>query len=148
MQYSALVGDLALEFTLPDTEGAVRRLAEFHQLGPAVLLFVPSARHWTSRWQFWNYLRHYDGFVRMAAELVVIAGDELEGLRRAQAGMSLPFVMLSDPAGRVAEKYETGVGAATLLIDGGGVIRFRRNESWVRRTPAHRLLRALRQMAA
>lgn len=146
MQYSALVGDIAQEFSLPDTEGTVRRLAEFHQLGPAVLMFVPSAHSWGSRWQLWNFLRYYDAFVRLATELVVIAGDEVNDLRRLQAKLALPFVFLSDPGGRVAERYETDLGAATLLIDHRGIIRYRKNEHWLRRTPAHRLLRQVQQV--
>lgn len=148
MQYSALVGDVALDFSLPDTEGTVRRLAEFHQLGPATLLFASSAYSWGSRWQFWNYLRHYDAFVRLAAEVVIIGGDEVNELRRLQARLALPFVFLSDPDGRVAERYETGIGAATLVIDRRGIIRFHQNEPWLRRTPAHRVLNVIRQLAA
>ncbi len=146
MQYSALVGDQAFEFSLPDTEGTVRRLAEFHQLGPVVLLFVPTASGWASRFQFWNFLRHYDGFVQLATEIVVIAGDGSPQLRRLQAALGLPFVFLADPPGRVAERYRTGSGAATLLLDRQGIIRFRRNESWFRRTPAHRLLPIAQQL--
>ncbi|MGH9533500.1 MAG: peroxiredoxin family protein [Terriglobales bacterium] len=140
MQYSALVGDLAYEFSLPDTEGAVRRLAEFRQLGPAALLFVPTAGGWASRCQFWNFLRHYDAFVGFATEVVVIAGDPPPQLRRLQARLGLPFVFLADPPGRVAERYGTGAGAATLLVDTHGIIRFRHSETWFCRTPAHRLL--------
>lgn len=147
MQYSALVGDLAYEFSLPDTEGAVRRLAEFHQLGPAALLFVPSATGWASRCQFWNYLRHYDAFVALATEVVVIAGDPPPQLRRLQAGLGLPFIFLADSPGRVAQRYGTGSGAATLLLDSAGVIRFRHNETWFRRTAAHHLLGVAHQIA-
>lgn len=148
MQYSALVGDVAQDFSLPDTEGTIRRLAEFHQVGPTALLFTPSACSWPSRWQFWNYLRHYDAFVRFATELVVISGDAVNDLRRLQARLALPFVFLSDPDGRIAERYETGIGAVTLLIDRRGIIRYHQNEPWLRRTPAHRLLKLVRQIAA
>ncbi|TAN24377.1 MAG: redoxin domain-containing protein [Acidobacteria bacterium] len=124
---SAIVGELALEFSLPDTDTHVRWLSEFHRLGPVVLLFMPSAYGWRPRWQLWSLLRHYDSFVEMATEVVVVTRDPLPELRIFQIRRGFPFVFLSDRDGAVARSYDVLPGrAGAFVITTTGVIRLHR----------------------
>ena len=142
---SALVGEVAVEFHLPDTDARMRWLSEFHRLGPVVLLFVPSVYGLRPRWQFWSVLRHYDHFVEMATEVVVISPDPLPELRIHQIRRGFPFVFLCDREGRVGQNYriERG-GAGALVISVHGVIRHRSvvRRGW--RPSGMRLLRIVR----
>ncbi|MGH9466542.1 MAG: redoxin domain-containing protein [Terriglobales bacterium] len=124
---AAMVGELALEFSLPDTDAHVRWLSEFHRLGPLVLLFVPSAYGWRPRWQLWSLLRHYDNFVEMATEIIVVTGDPLPELRIFHIRRGFPFVFLSDRDGAIARGYDVAPGCAgAFVITTGGVIRLHR----------------------
>jgi len=140
-----MVGELAVEFHLPDTDARMRWLSEFHRLGPVVLIFVPSVYGWRPRWQLWSLLRHYDHFVEMATELVVVAADPLPELRIFQIRRGFPFVFLADKGSAVAQAYEVPAGSAgALVITTGGVIRHRRvaRQGW--RSSGSGLLRVLR----
>lgn len=142
---SALVGEVALEFSLPDTDAHTRWLSEFHRLGPVVLIFIPSVYGMRPRWQLWSLLRHYDHFIEMGTEIVVVARDPLPELRIFQIRRGFPFVFLSDKNGAVARNYEVGPGCAgALVINVGGVIRHHRvvRAGW--RSSGSRLLRVLR----
>lgn len=119
-----MVGEHAVEFNLPDTDAHIRWLSEFHRLGPLVLLFLPSVYGWRPRWQLWSLLRHYDNFVEMATEVVVVSGDPLPELRIFQIRRGFPFIFLSDRGGAVARAYGVAPGSAgALVITIAGFIR-------------------------
>ena len=140
-----MVGELALEFNLPDTDARMRWLSEFHRLGPVVLLFVPTVYGQRPRWQLWSLLRHYDAFVEAATELVVISADPLPELRIFQIRKGFPFVFLSDKNGAVARTYDVAPGGAgAVVITTGGVIRHHRVAGWGRRSSGGGLLKVLR----
>ncbi len=140
-----MVGEVAVEFHLPDTDARMRWLSEFHRLGPVVLIFVPSVYGWRPRWQLWSLLRHYDHFIEMATELVVVAADPLPELRIFQIRKGFPFVFLADKGSAVAQAYQVAAGwAGALVITTGGVIRHRRVARLGWRSSGSALLRALR----
>ncbi len=140
-----MVGELALEFNLPDTDARMRWLSEFHRLGPVVVLFLPSVYGWRPRWQLWSLLRHYDTFVEAATEVVVVSADPLPELRIFQIRKGFPFVFLCDKAGAVARTYDVSPnGAGAVIITTGGVIRHHRVATWGRRSSGGALLKILR----
>ncbi len=149
MQRSAYIGGPALEFSLPDAEGVRRHLAEFRQIGDLVLLFIPDVRQFCARWQFWNLLRHYDSFVSLATEVVVIAGNRQDDLRRFQILHDFPFVFLCDPDHLVARRYlawdRDGGKRISLIIDRRGMIRHCRVETALFTHSARPLLRVLKE---
>ncbi|MGH9414350.1 MAG: redoxin domain-containing protein [Terriglobales bacterium] len=124
---SAMVGELALEFSLPDTDAHVRWLSEFHRLGPVVLLFLPTVYGGRPRWQLWSLMRHYDSFVEMGTEVVVVSADALPELRIFHIRRGFPFVFLSDRDGAVARSYDVAGGCAgAFVITTMGFIRLHR----------------------
>jgi len=146
---AAVIGELALEFSLPDTDAHTRWLSEFHRLGPVVLLFLPSAYGARPRWQLWSLLRHYDHFVEMATEVVVVTTDPLPELRIFHIRRGFPFVFLSDPQGGTARSYDVDPGsAATVVITSRGVIRHHRVARLGWRNSGSGLLRVVRSLPA
>lgn len=146
---SAMVGELALEFSLPDTDARTRWLSEFHRLGPVVLIFVPSVYGFRPRWQLWSLLRHYDHFIENATEVVIVAGDPLPELRIFQIRRGFPFVFLSDRGQLVTRNYEVPDGsAAALVITASGVIRHHRAAGMGFRDSGAQLLRVVRSLEA
>lgn len=145
---AAMVGELAVEFNLPDTDTHVRWLSEFHRLGPVVLLFLPSAYGVRPRWQLWSLLRHYDSFVEMGTEIVVVTPDPLPELRIFHIRRGFPFVFLSDKSRAVARNYDVPDGCAgAFVITTGGVIRLHRVvDGMGLRSSASSLLRVLRRL--
>ena len=144
-----MVGEVAQEFTLPDTDARSRWLSEFHRLGPVVLLFLPSVYGLRPRWQLWSLLRHYDRFIEMATEVVVVSRDPLPELRIFQIRRGFPFVFLCDHEGAVAMNYEVAPGCAgALVITTGGVIRHHRVARLGWRSSGTRLLRILGSLEA
>ncbi|MGH9394717.1 MAG: redoxin domain-containing protein [Terriglobales bacterium] len=142
---SAMVGELASEFSLPDTDAHLRWLSEFHRLGPVVLIFLPTVYGWRPRWQLWSVLRHYDHFVTMATEVVVLSGDPLPELRIFQIRRGFPFVFLCDRNGAVARTYDIEPhGAGTAVIGTAGVIRHHRAARLGWRSSGALLLRVVR----
>jgi len=145
---SALVGEVALEFSLPDTDAHTRWLSEFHRLGPVVLIFLPSVYGLRPRWQLWSLLRHYDHFIELGTEIVVATQDPLPELRIFQIRRGFPFVFLADKNNAVAQTYEIGRGCAgALVITVGGVIRHHRVARSAWRSSGTRLLRVVRGLA-
>lgn len=145
---AAVIGELAVEFSLPDTDAHTRWLSEFHRLGPVVLLFLPSVYGARPRWQLWSLLRHYDHFVELATEVVVVTQDPLPELRIFHIRRGFPFVFLSDPQGEIARSYDVEPGsAATVVITSGGVIRHHRVARLGWRRSGSGLLRVVRGLS-
>lgn len=147
----AMVGEAAIDFALPDTDGRSRSLRELHRLGPLVLLFVPSVYGWRPRWQLWSLLRHYDRFIALATDVVVVSADPLPELRIFQVRRGFPFVFLSDRGGSTAAAYHVSLRsgeAASLIINARGIVCYRRLTRFAPRASAPHLLQRLRQVAA
>lgn len=141
-----LVGESAVDFRLPDTDGNSRQFREFHETGPVVLIFLPSVYGWRPRWQFWSLLRHYDQFVQLGVEIVIISTDSLPELRIYQIRKALPFVFLSDRGGSVASRYQLQLWrseTATMIVTSRGIIYYLHRTRFGRRSSARTLLRNL-----
>jgi peroxiredoxin len=146
---SALIGEIASEFNLPDTDARMRWLSEFHRLGPAVLIFMPSVYGLRPRWQLWSLLRHYDHFVEQTTEIVVVAADPLPELRIFQIQRGFPFVFLCDQGGAVGKVYDIpSGGAGAMVLTTGGVIRYSQITYAGPRSSGPRLLRSLHTLTA
>lgn len=140
-----MVGEVAVEFNLPDTDARMRWLSEFHRLGPLALIFLPSVYGLRPRGQLWSVLRHYDHFVELGTEIVVVAADPLPELRIFQIRRGFPFIFLCDRGGVVALNYKIEPGCAgALVISSGGVIRHHRSTRLGWRDSGARLLRIVR----
>ncbi len=124
---SVEVGDRAPEFMLQDQSGRVRQLAEYR--GHAVVLyFYPrDATPGCTR----EACAFRDAWERLSATGAVVLGvstDDVASHRRFQEEHQLPFDLLSDAGGQVAQQYgaplTSGLSARIrCLTDGDGTVR-------------------------
>jgi peroxiredoxin len=140
-------GTSAPEFRLLDSNGAVRHFSELRQFGAVVLLILPSFEHWFIRRRLRRFLREYDRFVELGADVVVVAPEIPSALFRLRERLELPFVLLSDLSGDVLVRFgfnPMAVTAATVLVDGQGILRYAGSDSWLRSVSPSRLLNLIR----
>lgn len=122
------VGEAAVDFKLPDTDGDLRALHEFHRFGALILLFLPTVHGFRARRQLRGLLRRYDRLVELSTELVVIAADALPDLRIYQIRRGLPFVFLADSGGAVAGACGVDLlagASASMIVNQQGIVCFR-----------------------
>jgi thioredoxin-dependent peroxiredoxin len=123
------VGDRAPDFTLPDGSGAPVRLSELLSRKVVVLYFYPKDETPGCTAESCAFRDAYDDFNRAGAEVVGVSRDDGASHRRFAAHHKLPFVLLSDPEGRVHEVY--GIRSrwgflrdrVTFVIDRAGIVR-------------------------
>ena len=123
------VGDRAPDFTLPDADGTAIRLGELLSKKAVVLYFYPKDETPGCTAESCAFRDAYDDFTAAGAEVVGVSRDDGASHGRFAAHHKLPFVLLSDPEGRVHDLY--GVRSrlgflrdrVTFVIDRAGVVR-------------------------
>ena len=123
------VGDRAPDFTLPDAEGRPVRLAGLLSKKAVVLYFYPKDETPGCTAESFAFRDAYDDFMAAGAEVVGVSRDDGASHRRFATHHKLPFVLLSDPEGRVHDLY--GVRSrlgflrdrVTFVIDRAGIVR-------------------------
>jgi len=126
-------GDLAPDFSLPDSEGNLVQLSDFR--GKRVILyFYPRDNTPGCTQEACGFLDAYPQY--QAHDLVVlgISTDDAKSHGKFSTKLSLPFPLLSDEGGQVSTAYEsyglkkfmgkeyTGVSRKTFVIDPLGKI--------------------------
>ncbi len=99
------VGDKAPDFTLPDTHGIPVKLSRLLEKGPVILAFYPKAFTPGCTQQNQNFRDHFSEVEAKGAQVVGISVDGVETQRKFQEKYALPFPLLSDEGGKVAEQY-------------------------------------------
>ncbi len=99
------VGDKAPDFTLPDTHGVPVELSRLLEKGPVILAFYPKAFTPGCTQQNQNFRDHFSEVEAKGAQVVGISVDGVETQRKFQEKYKLPFPLLSDEGGKVAEQY-------------------------------------------
>jgi len=99
------VGDKAPDFTLPDTEGNPVTLSKLLEKGPVILAFYPKAFTPGCTQQNQNFRDHIAEVNAKGAQVVGVSVDGVETQRKFKAEYKLPFPLLSDEGGKVAEQY-------------------------------------------
>ena len=123
------VGDRAPDFRLPDANGATVRLSEILSKKAVVLYFYPKDETPGCTAESCAFRDAYDDFTAAGAEVVGVSRDDGASHVRFAAHHRLPFVLLSDPEGRVHDLYgiRTRLGflrdRVTFVIDRGGIVR-------------------------
>jgi thioredoxin-dependent peroxiredoxin len=123
------VGDRAPDFTLPDAGGAPVRLVELLSKKAVVLYFYPQDQTPGCTAESCAFRDAYDDFTAAGAEVVGVSRDDGASHLRFAARHKLPFVLLSDPDGRVHDLYgiRRRLGfirdRVTFVIDRGGIVR-------------------------
>ena len=107
-------GDPAPDFTLPDQDGAPRRLYDLLEAGPVVLFFYPAALTRGCTQESCHFRDLGREFARLGAQRVGISMDDVERQHRFAERHGFDFPLLSDPGGEVAAAY--GVKRALDLL--------------------------------
>ena len=123
------VGDHAPDFTLPDGGGAPVRLSELLSRKAVVLYFYPKDETPGCTVESCAFRDAYDDFTAAGAEVVGVSRDDGVSHQKFAAHHHLPYVLLSDPEGRVHDLYgvRTRLGflrdRVTFVIDRTGIVR-------------------------
>lgn len=122
------VGDRAPDFELKDKDGNTVRLSHYRGKQNVVVYFYPKDETPGCTAQACSFRDSYEDFQEVGAEVIGISGDS----QRSHAGFvenhALPFLILSDPKGRVRKDYGAydllGLipGRVTFVIDKDGKV--------------------------
>jgi thioredoxin-dependent peroxiredoxin len=129
MQNKIKVGDKAPLFTLPDSEKQLINLADYIGKKNLVVYFYPRDESYGCTREACSFRDSYDDFKDAGAEVIGISSDDEESHNSFAAHHQLPFILLSDKDGKVAESYGVGrsfgilPGRVTYVIDKNGIVR-------------------------
>jgi thioredoxin-dependent peroxiredoxin len=97
---------------------------------PLVVYFYPKDETYGCTKEACAFRDQYEDFVSAGAEVIGISRDDATSHEQFKSHHKLPFTLLSDPGGKVAEQW--GVkktfglpGRVTYVFDKGGVLRHR-----------------------
>lgn len=122
------IGDLAPDFSLPDKDGAVLRLASMRG-APVVVFFYPKDDTPTCTVEACLFRDRFEDFVAAGARVVGISSDGSASHAAFADKHQLPFPLLTDRGGRVRRAFKVkrtlGIlpGRATFVLDAQGVVR-------------------------
>ena len=125
------VGDRAPEFKLAAPGGKSVSLSDYAGKKAVVLYFYPKDETPGCTIEACTFRDQYEDFTAAGAEVIGVSTDSVESHAEFASNRRLPFVLLSDPDGKVAKQYDVkgafGIlkGRATFVIDKEGVIRHR-----------------------
>ena len=120
-------GDPMPDTTLVDGDGNSIRLRD--RLGrPLVVYFYPKDDTFGCTKEACTFRDHYEGFVGAGADVIGVSRDDAESHAKFKAQNRLPFTLLTDPGGKVAEAWNVkgplGMpGRITFVFDDKGVLR-------------------------
>lgn len=121
------IGEPAPEFMLQDQTGRVRQLSEYRG-HPVVLYFYPRDATPGCTAEACAFRDAWDRLQSTGAVVLGVSTDDVESHRRFHEEHQLPFELLADLDGRVAQLYgvplRMGMASrVTFLIDDEGVVR-------------------------
>ena len=122
------VGSIAPAFTLKDQNGKSTSLSDFKGK-PVVVYFYPKDETPGCTAEACQFRDQYEDFKEAGAEVIGISTDSSESHAQFVARHRLPFILLSDPQGKVAKLFGVSktfgilLGRVTFVIDGQGTIQ-------------------------
>jgi len=122
------IGEQAPDFELPGTDGTFH-LSD-HRGERVVLLFYPGDNTMVCTKQFCSYRDRPDEFAALNATVVGISSQDLVSHQAFTAKHGLTVPLLADVDKQVAKSYDAfsprvGVKRAVIVIDEGGIVRYR-----------------------
>lgn len=127
------IGDPAPDFSLPDANGQIVNLADFH--GKRVILyFYPRDNTPGCTKEACSFRDAYDQFQAMDMVILGVSTDDTKSHEKFIKKFNLPFQLLVDEGGKVAETYDSyglkkfmgkeymGITRNTFVIDEQGAI--------------------------
>lgn len=100
------IGDTAPDFELPTQNGETVSLSDFSG-DRVVIYFYPKANTPGCTTEACGFRDAYDEFRSQDIHVVGISTDSVEELQKFEAENDLPFTLLSDETGEVADAYNT-----------------------------------------
>ncbi len=123
-------GDKLPDFTLNDQHGNPFHLAERLGTKHLVIYFYPKNETPGCTKEACLFRDHYEEFTEKGCEVIGISSDKENSHRSFAENHRLPFVLLSDPGGKVRKKFgATGSlfglipGRITYVADRKGIVR-------------------------
>ena len=96
------IGDKAIEFNLPDSEGVNHRLSDF--LGKRVVLY-PKDNTSGCTTQALGFKEHIEAFHNLNTVVIGISKDSVKSHKNFKEKYELPFLLLSDEGTKVLQAY-------------------------------------------
>lgn len=124
------IGDKAPDFTLPSANGSDFTLSKDQKGKACIIYFYPKDFTAGCTAQACGFRDHFETFSDIGVDVIGISKDSVATHREFRAKYNLPFTLLSDPVGRVAEKYNAKIPfigmtkRITYLLDSAHVIRY------------------------
>lgn len=127
------VGTIVKDFSLPDSEGNIRKLSEFYGK-PVVLYFYPKDDTPGCTTQACTFRDQYEEFTSKNIQVIGISKDTPKSHQAFKQKYHLPFVLLSDNENEICEyfgvwieksmygKKYMGIQRATFILDAHGII--------------------------
>jgi len=122
------VGDMAPDFDLKDKDGNPVRLSDFRGKKSVVVYFYPKDETPGCTAQACSFRDRYEDFKEAGAEVIGISSDGTSSHAGFAKHHRLPFILLSDPGGKVRKAYGAydlfGLipGRVTYVIDKEGKV--------------------------
>jgi peroxiredoxin Q/BCP len=123
------VGDKTPDFSLKDAQGRLVCLKDFLGKRPIVLYFYPKDESPGCTAQACSFRDHYEAFQEVGAEVIGISSDSIESHQKFSTHHKLPFLLLSDPKGKIRKLYGVAYtlglipGRVTFVLDKKGIVR-------------------------
>lgn len=123
-------GDKAPGFELVESAGTPIKLEDLLTKGPVVVFFYPKDDSPGCTREACSFRDSYDAFQDAGASVIGISSDSEASHRKFRDKHGFPFLLLSDPGGRVRKAFGVpktlGIldGRSTYVIDKSGVVRF------------------------
>ena len=146
-------GTPAPDFQREAHDGSVVRLSDFRGKKSVVLFFYPKNDTLICTREACAFRDQHEVFSRAGAVVIGVSADTPESHQGFAARHRLPYLLLSDTAGKVARDYGVsktlGILASrvTFLIDGQGIIRHRFSSSLNASGHVREALRVLKTLA-
>lgn len=127
------MGTIVKDFSLPDSEGDIRKLSEFYGK-PVVLYFYPKDDTPGCTTQACTFRDQYEEFTSKNIQVIGISKDTPKSHQAFKQKYHLPFVLLSDNENEICEyfgvwieksmygKKYMGIQRATFILDAHGII--------------------------
>ena len=147
-------GNPAPDFKLRNASGETFRLLELKGKKNIVLYFYPKDDTRGCTAEACSFRDQYKVFQEQGAEVAGVSSDDEASHQQFTAKYGLPFVLLSDPGGKVRKLYDVpktlGIipGRTTYVIDKEGIIRYAFNSQMKPLEHVQNALRVLQQLPA
>jgi peroxiredoxin Q/BCP len=131
MDEGPIIGDLAPDFTLRDSNGDSVKLSGYRGRVNVLLAFYNGgADAYSVRWLS-QLNDDYLFFRSLDTDIVAISSDNLDKTRETVRRHKIPFKVLSDPGNVAIREYRVyndlgdGAKAAAFIIDPAGMVRYK-----------------------